>query len=132
MPAPAASKAPVVLVVDDEPDLLDGYCGLIEQEMGMPVVGASSGPEALQKLRANRVGLILADYRMPDMDGGVFLAEAGRIAPDVPRVLISAFGDAEEVAGARGLGVPFIAKPVIDLDGFLETLRASLGPPRKS
>ncbi|HEX2022127.1 MAG TPA: response regulator, partial [Candidatus Thermoplasmatota archaeon] len=64
---------------------------------GIDVVTAPSGDEALKVLGDRRVDLILSDYVMPGLDGILLLRQARQRAPNVPRVLMTAFAD-EKVA----------------------------------
>jgi CheY-like chemotaxis protein len=70
-----------VMIVDDEPDLCETVKLLLEGE-GFKVVTALSGAEALQKLRKERVDLVLIDYLMPEMSG-VGLANKIREDPEL-------------------------------------------------
>lgn len=123
-----AGPSPKVLVVDDEPDILESVSTLIESQLGLPVVSASSGKAALRVMRETPVGLIVSDYRMPGMDGCEFLEEAGKVAPGVPRVMISAYPDAALEKRAWSLGVKlFFAKPITP-ENFVTALRHALRP----
>jgi CheY-like chemotaxis protein len=71
---------PLVLVVDDAPDLRDLWCMLLEDE-GFATHAASDGTEALAALDAGlRPQLILLDYSMPDVDGLDVVAALARDA----------------------------------------------------
>lgn len=84
------------------------------------VFEASSGVEALDVLRQERVNLILSDINMPNMDGLEFLRQmrAQELAPDVPVIMITTEGSEDHVreaivAGAQGyIRKPFTAEQV--------------------
>lgn len=84
------------------------------------VFEASSGLEALEVLRRQRVNLILSDINMPNMDGLEFLRQlrAQDLAPDVPVLMITTEGSEDHVreaivAGAQGyIRKPFTAEQV--------------------
>jgi CheY-like chemotaxis protein len=110
-------SAPLVLVVDDDPDILDAICEILEAE-GYRVHRARNGAEALERVGSERPHLILLDLMMPVMDGLTFarLLRERRLEPEVPIVVISADGNPQKAAsvGARG----FLAKP-FDIEALL-------------
>lgn len=85
-----------ILLVDDEPDILGAIQLVLERsKKGMKVLTASSGPEALQILGKTRLDLLISDFKMPVMDGIAFLAQARELRPELPRVMFTAYADAE-------------------------------------
>lgn len=98
---------PVMLAVDDDPDVLRA----VERDLRKRysdryrVMSADSGPSALNILtrlaqRSEPVALLVADHRMPHMSGIEFLTAAIREFPDVRRVLLTAYADTEAAIGA--------------------------------
>ncbi|MCA1813439.1 MAG: response regulator [Halobacteriales archaeon] len=119
---------PTILLVDDEPDILDSLQALLEHEQaGVRVVTASSGPEALEKLKAQRVDLIITDYKMPGMNGLEFLAAAGEFAAGIPRILITAFPDLDvAIRAINEAGIEnFVTKP-FESKTVVEQVRTAL------
>lgn len=95
-PDGALARPPTVLLVDDEVDIVESLAELIESmSENVRVLKARSGKEGLEILGRETVDIIVTDYKMPGMSGLEFLAEARRIAPNVPRILITAFPDLE-------------------------------------
>jgi len=116
---------PLVLVVDDDPDILDAICDILEVEH-YRVARARNGVEALERVEEERPAVILLDLMMPVMDGVTF-AHALRQRPfvgDVPILVISADGNPQRAAsvGARG----YLAKP-FDIDALLGHVAAIAG-----
>lgn len=107
----------LVLVVDDDPDILDAICDILEGE-GYRVARARNGLEALDRIEAELPSIVLLDLMMPVMDGVAFAqALRGRgKAGQVPIVVISADGNPQKAAavGARG----YLAKP-FDIESLL-------------
>lgn len=81
-----------ILVVDDEPDILESLKTLLEAAFpGVEVHAAADGDEALVVLRAHDVDLVITDYRMPGMDGFQLLERVKAMAPAARLALITAF-----------------------------------------
>jgi two-component system, chemotaxis family, chemotaxis protein CheY len=117
----SVTEQPLVLVVDDDPDILDAICDILRGE-GYRVARARHGLEALARVQEERPSVILLDLMMPVMDGLAFAqALRGRDAESIPIVVISADGNPQKAAavGARG----FLAKP-FDIEALLNQVAA--------
>jgi CheY-like chemotaxis protein len=100
-----------VLIVDDDPDMLE-TCVRILRLSGHDSLTATGGEEALALLRGRLPDLILADLRMPGMDGLTLLTRARQVAPHVPVVIVTGYGSLETARLAREAGAAaFLAKP---------------------
>jgi CheY-like chemotaxis protein len=117
-----------ILVVDDEPDVADLFRQRLRREarQGTYVMHfAASGAEALGRLEEElqpALVAVLSDINMPGMDG-LELRRSKQRRPDLPVMMVTAYGDDERRRRARELGaVEFIAKPV-DFDQLKEQLR---------
>jgi two-component system NtrC family sensor kinase len=82
-------RKPVVLCVDDEWNGLEGRKVLLEKA-GCKVLITTCGAEALQLFASHPVDLVLLDYHMPGMNGGVVAEHMKALQPDVPLALLSA------------------------------------------
>jgi CheY-like chemotaxis protein len=82
------SRKPMVLCVDDTPSILEGRKILLE-ENGFRVLAATDGKQAVEAFIANPVDLVVLDYHMPEMDGGIVAARMKESKPDVPIMLLS-------------------------------------------
>lgn len=100
-----------ILIVDDEPLNLD----LLEQELsdlGYGVRKAEDGRAALAQLAAQPVDLVLLDYQMPGMNGIEVLGKIKTNEPDLPVIIITAYGTIERAVEAIKTGADdFITKP---------------------
>jgi CheY-like chemotaxis protein len=108
-----------ILVVDDEPDVGELFRQKFRREsrQGTYVMHfASSGQDALAKLDDGirpQVIVILSDINMPGMDGLELLREIKRRWPDLPVMMVTAYGDDERRRRAEEHGAAkFITKPV--------------------
>ncbi len=96
------TKKPVIVAVDDDPDVLAAVrTDLLKRYGGdFRVVTAGGGREALalveeMKRRAERVALLVVDQRMPDLEGTALLALVSPIYPDAKKVLLTAYADTQ-------------------------------------
>jgi CheY-like chemotaxis protein len=118
-----------ILVVDDEPDVAEMFRQRFRREarQGTYVLHfAASGEEALDKL-SNGVRpeliVILSDINMPGMDGLTLLREIKTRRPDLPVMMVTAYGDDERRRQAVAAGAfQFLTKPV-DFELLKEELR---------
>jgi CheY-like chemotaxis protein len=118
-----------ILIVDDEPDVAELFRQRFRREarQGTYVLHfAGSGEEALDKL-ANGVRpeliVILSDINMPGMDGLSLLREIKTQRPELPVMMVTAYGDDERRRRASEYGAAeFITKPV-DFDFLKQQLR---------
>ncbi|HSF30238.1 MAG TPA: sigma-54 dependent transcriptional regulator [Candidatus Tectomicrobia bacterium] len=101
-----------ILVADDEPaqrELLGGFLA----KRGWSVELAAGGAEALAALRRTPVDLVLADYRMPDLSGIELLRASQQLNPEVPVVLITAYGSIASAVEAMKAGAyDYLTKPI--------------------
>lgn len=86
---------PRILSVDDEPGILHPREMLLQHE-GYEVLSAPDGEQALKLLEETSVDVVLLDYLMPGMDGGVVAREIKLRRPKVPIIMVSASPQADE------------------------------------
>jgi CheY-like chemotaxis protein len=116
----------VVLLVEDDGDARDLLSMLLEEFVGVRVIQASNGLEALERVRKARPALVMLDIVLPDLDGRDVLRQlkADPATQAIPVVAISGMPDA--CAGAMQLGcADFVFKP-FELDHFLATVQRHL------
>jgi two-component system, NtrC family, response regulator PilR len=119
----AAAAQPVVLVVDDEPDLLE-LVSLTLSRMSLRTRTAADLASARKLLKAERFDLCLTDMRLPDGDGLELVAWIQENRPSLPVAVITAHGNVEAAVRALKLGAfDFVSKP-LDL-GVLRKLVGS-------
>ncbi len=100
-----------VLVVEDEPSLRDALCDTLELA-GYPVETADDGSEALDKLDNRDIGLVVSDVQMKPMDGNTLLKKIRGSRPELPVLLMTAYGTIENAVGAMRAGaVDYLVKP---------------------
>ena len=100
-----------ILVVDDEVNYLTVMEALLGQA-GYEVFTAPSGAEGVRVAGANDLDLVLTDMRMPKMGGIALLEELRRLYPDLPVILMTAYGTVEKAVEAMRKGAfDYILKP---------------------
>ena len=100
-----------ILVVDDELIMRDSLKAWLEDE-GFAVDIAASGPEALNHLSKQAYELMLADIKMPGMDGVELLQKAKEIFPDLSVVMMTAYATVETAVEAMKIGaMDYLLKP---------------------
>jgi excisionase family DNA binding protein len=109
--APVRSTRQRVLVVDDEAsirDLLSKTLALAEYDVDT----APDGTTALDRMRAFNYDLLIADLKMPGMDGLTLIRQAKRIKSDLPVIIITGFSTESSAIEAVNLGVAgYLTKP---------------------
>lgn len=108
----ARAGRPVVLCVDDEPQVLEGLA--LHLRRGHEVLLANGGQEALSTLAERPdVAVIISDMRMPGMDGATFLSHARERHPDSVRILLTGHAEMDAAISAVNDGqiFRFLTKP---------------------
>jgi DNA-binding NtrC family response regulator len=113
-----------LLIVDDEPDMLEGLKRLLSYQLeGVNILTAAGGQEALRIARQGRVDLILLDVRMPEIGGMDLLEVLLKEDPWLTVILMTAFGSIELAVEAVKKGAyDFITKP-FDKEALLRALK---------
>ena len=100
-----------ILVVDDEEIVRESLGGWLEKD-GYTVTLAPDGASAVEKLKAERWSIVVADLKMPGMDGLQVLDEAKKIQPDVAFVIMTAYATVDTAVAAMKKGAyDYLVKP---------------------
>src|SRR5215469_4611599 len=119
----AVADKPTVLIVDDEPDLLE-LVSLTLSRMNLQARTAADVNTARRLLKTEKFDLCLTDMRLPDGDGLDLVAWIQENRSDLPVAVITAHGNVESAVRALKLGAfDFVSKP-LDL-GVLRKLVGS-------
>jgi DNA-binding NtrC family response regulator len=113
-----------ILVVDDDAAMTSAVCEVLRQS-GYLALSAQSGSEALEIVKRERPDLLISDLRMTEMSGHQLQQELQTVAPDLPVVIITAFGTIESAVESMKLGArDFITKPFSNKELLLVVSRA--------
>jgi len=99
-----------ILVVDDDRDMVDTLCDILELR-GWTTLRAYSGQDAVSLATSTNVDWVLMDVRMPHVDGVKALEEIRRVRPHQRVVLMTAFASQDVRDQAARASVPLIKKP---------------------
>ncbi|WP_157265445.1 sigma-54-dependent transcriptional regulator [Thiobacillus thioparus] len=125
------ATSPRILLVDDEPDLLD-LMELTLVKMGLETDRAVSVAEAQARLRQTHYDLCLTDMRLTDGEGLDVIACASALALPVPVAVITAYGNAGNAVAALKAGAfDYLAKPVA-LDQLRTLVKSALAIPEST
>jgi DNA-binding NtrC family response regulator len=130
-PSPAGSDARVVgpasvLIIDDEAAIRESLEALLTME-GFQVTMAVDGPAGLDQLAHNEYDLLLLDLALPGESGIDLLPRIVEMQPDMPVIMITAFGTVSNVVDAIRAGAEnFVQKPW-DNEKLLADIRAAIG-----
>jgi PAS domain S-box-containing protein len=106
--APKVNRSAVILFVDDDPLIAMSTMEMLE-DLGHRVIGANSGPHALDIIRSEqRIDLMMTDHVMPGMTGIELAAASRQLRPSLPILLATGYADLPE--GSQ-LDLPRLAKP---------------------
>lgn len=116
-PREGRAARPIILTVDDDPTVSRAIARDLRRHYGEQyrIMRADSGAEGLEVikevvLRGEQVAVILADYRMPRMNGVDFLEQAMDLVPQARRALLTAYADTNAAIAAIN---------VVDVDHYL-------------
>lgn len=114
-----------VLVVDDQQLLRRGLVMLFGTVEGVDVVAqAAHGAEALAVLRAKEIDVVLADAKMPVMDGIELVRRCAREHPDLPVLVLTTFDEPDVVRGAVAAGAAGFLLKDTSIEALAEAVRA--------
>lgn len=101
-----------ILLVDDEPRVLDGLRRSLHDMRGVwSITYAASGAAALEALAERPFDVVVSDMRMPGMDGAELLRRVARARPEAARIVLSGQMDEQVATRAAGVAHRFLAKP---------------------
>jgi len=119
-----AGEAPAVLFVDDEPTSRKWFAREFGDEFRVQTAGGADEALSILRERSQEFGVLVTDYRMPQLDGLGLLTEAEKLRPGLPRILVTAY-DRDLVGALHGRRERILEKPV-DADRLLREVRRAM------
>ena len=105
-------KEKTILVVDDDIENARSYCEIL-MDLDYRCVTGGDVNAALALLQSEKVDLVITDYRMPGKTGLDFIVALRQIRPDLPVIMITAYGNIETYLRSMSLGAfEFVNKPI--------------------
>ena len=114
-----------ILIIDDEPHLPHQFARYLRKR-SYDVYTAADGEAGLQELEKNTIDLVLLDVRLPKLGGLEVLTRIRKHEPDVPVVMITAFGDIQTAVDAMKLGASDYLLKGFDLEELLLVVQRAL------
>ena len=127
----AGNGAPKLLIVDDDFDILANLRDILV-EQGYNVTTASSGPDALEKIKSKCpdsnccFDLCLLDFKMPGMDGAELLERIKRFDPSARAIMITAFAGDDGIPRAQAAGTLTIIRKPMEVPHLLNEIKSAL------
>ncbi len=116
---------PTILIVDDEPSILQSLSGLLSDE-GFEVITASNGYEALKTIDRESPDLVLLDIWMPGIDGIETLKQIKQEHPFIQVIIITGHGTIETAVKATKLGAFDLIEKPLSIDKVIVTINNAL------
>ncbi len=121
----AKDKVKHVFFVDDEPKVCEVISETLEQ-LDLKVTCFAGGNECLEQLESHGCDLLITDLKMPEMDGLELMKKAKSLAPWMPVIVITGYGDIPmAVKTVKSGAVDFIEKP-LEKETFLRKVQSIL------
>ncbi len=116
---------PSVMIVDDEPSILQSLSGILSDE-GFEIFTASNGYEALKRIEQEAPDLVLLDIWMPGLDGIETLKEIKKNNPVIQVIIITGHGTIETAVSATKLGAFDLIEKPLSIDKVIVSINRAL------
>ena len=114
-----------ILIIDDEPHLPHQFARYLRKH-GYDVYVASDGEAGVKELQKYTIDLLLLDLRLPESSGLEVLAQVRKLEPELPVVMLTAYGDVQTAVAAMKLGASDYLLKGFDLEELLLVVRRTL------
>src|SRR3984893_2516024 len=115
-----------ILIIDDEPYLPHQFARFLKKH-DYEVSTAADGEIGLRELQHNIFDLVLLDLRLPKLNGLEVLSQVRKFDPELPVVILTAYGEVQTAVAAMKLGAADYLSKGFDLDELLLVVQRALG-----
>jgi response regulator RpfG family c-di-GMP phosphodiesterase len=123
----ATEQQSMILVVDDEPAVVQSISALLELETPHKVLTETSSLRAVQLAKVNPLDLVISDFLMPELDGIKLLLEIRGLYPESTLILLTGYADKENAIRAiNEVGIFHYMEKPWDNDDLLTIVRTGL------
>lgn len=117
---------PVILIVDDEPNILQGLRRATRGQRNIwSMEFAEGGRQALERLEKGAIDVLVCDMRMPDVDGAKVLAATAKAYPESIRIILSGFAEKDAMLDGLASAHQLLPKPC-DSETLIKVIEESL------
>lgn len=113
-----------ILIVDDDPEMRSLLAEELEEE-GYQVSEAKNGLDVVSEIPFRSFDALVTDWKLPLRDGLVILKTVREIQPEIPVILITAFGDSKMKKKVERAGAVYLQKP-FSMESFKDLVRSLL------
>ena len=111
-----------ILILDDEEEYLLSLRNFL-QEFNYAVCATISSNQALDVIKKEKPDLVLFDYKLPDLDGDLFLKKAKELSPATSYILVTAWNDSVILDKFKKMGVTDVVLKPINLEELLKNIQ---------
>jgi cyclic di-GMP phosphodiesterase len=116
-----------ILVVDDEPVVVQSVAALLELETPHKILTETSPHQAIEVAKINRLDMVISDFLMPELDGIRFLLEVRALYPETTLILLTGYADKENAIRAiNEVGIFHYMEKPWENDDLLTIIRTGL------
>lgn len=115
-------RYPTVLVIEDDPLVRFSITAYLE-DSGFPCLEAEDGAQGLEMFQRGNIEIVVADLRMPRLDGFGVLAGLKTTSPGTPVILLTGLAEGDVAEAARAAGARLcLTKPLVDMEGLVAAI----------
>ncbi|MFA5257206.1 MAG: response regulator, partial [Opitutales bacterium] len=116
-----------ILILDDEASYAEMLSSMLREE-GFNAQMLTKPGEAIEYIRRHPCALVVADYKMPDLNGAEFLQQVRESHPNLPVIMVSGHMNTRDLLSVANMSVTLVLEKPFDKDIFIENVRRFVAP----